>query len=88
MYICIQGFYDFMPKFQGVIPEIIPSEKLYINMGMIIDSYRTTGRENGVSVRMQPPRSPDLNPFHFHMWSYMNVLVYEGKRGHTWWHNS
>jgi hypothetical protein len=23
-----------------------------------------------------PPRSPDLNPLHYHVWGYMKVLVY------------
>ena len=29
--------------------------------------------------RINPPRSPDLNPLHYHVWGYMKAMVYAHK---------
>jgi hypothetical protein len=80
-WLCKQKHTYIYIQFQEVIPEIITSETRYINVDTILDSYRAMGRGKRVSAQMQPPRSPDLNPFHFHVWGYMKDLVYEGKTG-------
>jgi hypothetical protein len=35
---------DFMSVLQVLIPEIIPRQKCHVNMGLIVNGYRTMGR--------------------------------------------
>jgi hypothetical protein len=30
---------------------------------------------------VQPPRSPDLNPFHFYLWGHLKTLLYSSPIG-------
>ena len=32
-----------------------------------------------MGVIINPPRSPDLNPLHYHVWGYMKAMVYAHK---------